>query len=127
MRVLLIEDDARLAEALSEQLRAAGFAVDRSADGVEGLYLGEEFPIDLAIIDLGLPELPGLEVIRRLRSRGRDFPILVLTARSGWEDKVAGLAHGGEGLQQQAIVGVIEVGVLTDMASPAARARLPAK
>jgi len=96
VRVLLIEDDARLADTLSEQLRAAGYAVDRSGDGIEGLYLGEEFPIDLAIIDLGLPELPGLEVIRRLRSRGRDFPILVLTARSGWQDKVAGLEAGAD-------------------------------
>jgi two-component system response regulator PhoP len=96
VRVLLVEDDARLAETLGEQLRAAGYAVDRSADGVEGLYLGEEYPIDLAIIDLGLPELPGLEVIRRLRSRGRDFPILVLTARSGWQDKVAGLEAGAD-------------------------------
>jgi two-component system response regulator PhoP len=96
MRVLLIEDDERLVEALGQQLRDAGFAVDVSKDGVEGLYLGEEFPIDLAIIDLGLPELPGLEVIRRLRSHGRDFPILVLTARSEWQDKVAGLEAGAD-------------------------------
>jgi len=91
MRVLLIEDDTRLAAALGKQLRDAGYAVDLSADGVDGLFLGEEYPIDLAIIDLGLPELSGLEVIRRLRKRGRDFPILVLTARSEWQDKVAGL------------------------------------
>jgi len=96
MRVLLIEDDARLQETLGTNLRAAGYAVDVSADGIEGLYLGEEFPVDLAIIDLGLPELPGLEVIRQLRSRGRDFPILVLTARSGWQDKVAGLEAGAD-------------------------------
>ncbi len=89
MRVLLIEDDKRLLEALTSNLRAAGYAVDASTDGIEGLYLGEEFPIDLAIIDLGLPEMPGLDVIRELRSRGRDFPILVLTARSEWQDKVA--------------------------------------
>ena len=96
MRVLLIEDDERLAESLRASLRAAGYAVDVSADGVEGLYLGEEFPIDLAIIDLGLPELPGLEVIRRLRSHGRDFPILVLTARSEWQSKVEGLEAGAD-------------------------------
>lgn len=96
MRLLLIEDDSRLVESLRRQLRDAGFAVDVSTDGVEGLYLGEEFPIDLAIIDLGLPELPGLEVIRKLRSRGRDFPILVLTARSEWQDKVAGLEAGAD-------------------------------
>lgn len=96
MRLLLIEDDTRLVESLRRQLRDAGFAVDVSTDGVEGLYLGEEFPIDLAIIDLGLPELPGLEVIRKLRSRGRHFPILVLTARSEWQDKVAGLEAGAD-------------------------------
>ncbi len=96
MRVLLIEDDKRLLEALTSNLRAAGYAVDASSDGIEGLYLGEEFPIDLAIIDLGLPELPGLDVIRELRSRGRDFPILVLTARSEWQDKVAGLEAGAD-------------------------------
>jgi two-component system response regulator PhoP len=96
MRVLLIEDDPRLVETLGAQLRQAGYAVDVSTDGIEGLYVGEEFPIDLAIIDLGLPELPGLEVIRKLRGRGRDFPILVLTARSEWQDKVAGLEAGAD-------------------------------
>jgi two-component system response regulator PhoP len=96
MRVLLIEDDARLAEALAGQLRGAGFAVDLSADGVEGLFFGEEYPVDLAIIDLGLPGMSGLEVIRRLRRGGRAFPILVLTARSQWQDKVEGLEAGAD-------------------------------
>ena len=96
MRVLLIEDDQRLLDTLATHLREAGYAVDASRDGIEGLYLGEEFPIDLAIIDLGLPEMPGLDVIRELRSRGRDFPILVLTARSQWQDKVAGLEAGAD-------------------------------
>ena len=96
MRVLVVEDDPRLQETLSSHLRAAGYAVDLSADGIEGLYLGEEFPVDLAIIDLGLPKLSGLEVIRKLRSGGRDFPILVLTARSEWQDKVAGLEAGAD-------------------------------
>jgi len=96
MRVLLIEDDQRLLETLGTHLRESGYAVDESTDGIEGLYLGEEFPIDLAIIDLGLPDLPGLEVIRELRSKGRDFPILVLTARSEWQDKVAGLEAGAD-------------------------------
>jgi two-component system response regulator PhoP len=96
MRVLLVEDDPRLVESLGTQLREAGYAVDVSSDGIEGLYVGEEFPIDLAIIDLGLPQLPGLEVIRELRKRGRDFPILVLTARSEWQDKVAGLEAGAD-------------------------------
>ena len=96
MRILLIEDDERLVESLGERLREAGYALDVSTDGIEGLYLGEEFPIDLAIIDLGLPGLNGLEVIRRLRQGGRDFPILVLTARSDWQDKVEGLEAGAD-------------------------------
>ncbi len=96
MRILLIEDDQRLLDTLATHLREAGYAVDASTDGVEGLYLGEEFPIDLAIIDLGLPEMPGLDVIRELRGRGRNFPILVLTARSEWQDKVAGLEAGAD-------------------------------
>ncbi|MEJ2400058.1 MAG: response regulator transcription factor [Xanthomonadales bacterium] len=96
MRILLIEDDLRLVESLGERLREAGFALDVSTDGAEGLYAGEEFPIDLAIIDLGLPKLSGLDVIRALRERGRDFPILILTARSDWQDKVAGLEAGAD-------------------------------
>jgi two-component system response regulator PhoP len=96
MRVLLIEDDVRLVESLGDHLREAGFALDVSTNGVEGLYVGEEFPVDLAIIDLGLPEMSGLEVIRELRRRGRSFPILVLTARSEWQDKVEGLEAGAD-------------------------------
>ena len=96
MRILLIEDDERLVASLGERLREAGYALDVSSDGVEGLYVGEEFPIDLAIIDLGLPGLNGLEVIRRLRQGGREFPILVLTARSDWQDKVEGLEAGAD-------------------------------
>ncbi len=96
MRVLIVEDDPALGQSLAKKLRAAGFAVDLSADGREGLYFGEEFPLDLAIIDLGLPEISGLEVIRRLRANGRTFPILVLTARSDWKDKVEGLEAGAD-------------------------------
>lgn len=96
MRVLIVEDDPDLRDTLGKLLREAGFAVDVTADGREGLYYGEEFPVDLAIIDLGLPEMPGLELIRRLRAEGRDFPILVLTARADWQDKVAGLEAGAD-------------------------------
>lgn len=96
MRILLIEDDERLVESLGAQLRDSGYALDVSTDGVEGLYVGEEFPVDLAIIDLGLPGLNGLEVIRRLREGGREFPILILTARSDWQDKVEGLEAGAD-------------------------------
>jgi two-component system response regulator PhoP len=96
MRILLVEDEAQLREALQAQLRAAGHAVDVAADGTEGLYLALEYPLDVAIIDLGLPGLPGLEVIRRLRAAGRSYGVLVLTARDRWEDKVEGLSAGAD-------------------------------
>lgn len=96
MRVLIVEDDKVLRESLATRLRAAGFVVDACADGREGLYYGEEFPLDLAIVDLGLPEVSGLELIRRLRAAGRDYPILILTARTDWQDKVEGLEAGAD-------------------------------
>jgi two-component system response regulator PhoP len=70
--------------------------VDAAADGEEGLYLGLEYPIDVAIIDLGLPKLPGMSVIKQLREAGKTFPILVLTARDSWQDKVEGLESGAD-------------------------------
>jgi two-component system response regulator PhoP len=96
MRALIVEDDPDLLGSLGKLLRDQGFAVDSSADGAEGLYLATEFPIDLAIIDLGLPQLSGLELIKRLREAGRKFPVLVLTARSDWQDKVLGLEAGAD-------------------------------
>ena len=87
MRILLVEDDTGLQTSLAEILREAGYAVDVTGDGIEGLFFGEEYPIDLAIIDLGLPGLPGLDLIRKLRELERQFPILILTARSEWQDK----------------------------------------
>ena len=91
MRLLLIEDDASLRGSLAAQLRTDGFAVEEAANGREGLYFALEFPVDLAIVDLGLPELPGIDIIRRVREAGKAFPILVLTARDRWQDKVDGL------------------------------------
>ena len=96
MRILVVEDDWALQTTLAEILRDAGYAVDVSGDGVEGLFFGQEYPLDLAIIDLGLPGMPGLELIRRLRAQERQFPILVLTARADWQDKVAGLEAGAD-------------------------------
>jgi two-component system response regulator PhoP len=96
MRALIVEDDPDLLHSLSKLLREQGFAVDAAADGREGLYLATEFPIDIAIIDLGLPQLSGLELIKRLRAAGRKFPVLVLTARSDWQDKVTGLETGAD-------------------------------
>ncbi len=88
MRLLVIEDDATLRESLAQKLTAAGFAVEQAADGKEGLYFAQEYPIDLAIIDLGLPGMSGLDIIRQVRSEGKTYPILILTARDRWEDKV---------------------------------------
>ena len=96
MRVLVIEDEQQLRQYLSLHLRQSGYAVDVAADGQEGLYLGMEYPIDVAVIDLGLPGLSGIEVIRKLREGGKQFPILILTARDRWQDKVEGLEAGGD-------------------------------
>jgi len=96
MRILLVEDDTDLRRQLSERLRANGYALDCAEDGQEGLYFGREYVYDAAIIDLGLPKLGGLELIRRLRAEQRRWPILVLTARGHWQDKVAGLEAGAD-------------------------------
>jgi two-component system response regulator PhoP len=96
MRLLLIEDDAALRLGLARQLEAEGYRVDLSADGEEGLYLAREFPFDLAIVDLGLPKLNGLTIVQRLRAEGRSMPILILTARGTWQDKVSGLEAGAD-------------------------------
>ena len=96
MRLLLIEDDQTLREALTQKLLEAGFAVEQAADGKEGLYFASEYPIDLAIIDLGLPGMSGLDIIRQVRADGKTYPILILTARDRWEDKVDGLSAGAD-------------------------------
>jgi len=96
MRLLVIEDDDTLREALAEQLAEGGYAVEQAADGREGLYFALEYPIDLAIIDLGLPEVSGLDIIREAREQGKTYPILILTARDRWQDKVDGLSAGAD-------------------------------
>lgn len=96
MRVLLIEDEEHLRIQLRDRLKAEGHVVDTAADGEEGLYAGSEFPIDIAVIDLGLPKLSGIEVIKRLRAAEKRFPILILTARGRWQDKVEGLEAGAD-------------------------------
>src|SRR5690349_15223306 len=96
MHSLLVEDEQALRDSLAQQLKGAGFTVDCAADGVEGLYQGKEFSFDLAIIDLGLPKLPGIDVIKQLRAAGKSFPILILTARDRWQDKVEGLQAGAD-------------------------------
>lgn len=96
MRILVVEDEQPLRESLVAQLKSASFNVDAAADGEEGLYAGREYPIDLAVIDLGLPKVSGIELIRKLRAAGRAFPILILTARDRWQDKVEGLQSGAD-------------------------------
>jgi len=96
MRLLVIEDDATLRESLCRQLADAGFGIEQAADGREGLYFALEYPVDLAIVDLGLPEISGLELIREVRGKGKTYPILILTARDRWQDKVDGLDAGAD-------------------------------
>lgn len=96
MRLLLVEDEKSLRDSLQATLKEAGFVVDVAADGEEGLYFATEYPIDLAIVDLGLPGLSGMELIRRARAQGVKVPILILTARDRWQDKVEGLEAGAD-------------------------------
>lgn len=96
MKLLIIEDDNVLREQLRLSLENAGFFVMCSADGEDGLYKAKEFEFDLAIIDIGLPKLSGLEVIASIRKLGLALPILILTARSSWQDKVEGLNAGAD-------------------------------
>jgi two-component system response regulator PhoP len=96
MRILVVEDEATLRDSLKARLTDSGFTVDVARDGEEGLFAGTEYPLDVAIVDLGLPGLSGLEVIRRLRGAGKTYPILILTARDNWQDKVEGLQAGAD-------------------------------
>lgn len=96
MRALVIEDDPDLRGQIAKFLTDEGFAVDVAADGDNGIYMAEEYPADVAIVDLGLPGVEGLEIIRRVRKTGRKYPILILTARDGWETKVEGLEAGAD-------------------------------
>ena len=96
MRLLIVEDEPALRETLAQQFRTAGFAVDLAADGVEGEFSGKEYPIDIAVVDLGLPGKSGLEAIRAWRKADKSFPVLILTARDSWQEKVAGLDAGAD-------------------------------
>jgi two-component system response regulator PhoP len=96
MRILVVEDEAALRDSLRARLVEAGFTVDIARDGDEGLFSGSEYPLDVAIVDLGLPGIPGLEVIRRLSAAGKTYPIMILTARDNWQDKVEGLQAGAD-------------------------------
>lgn len=96
MRILLIEDEAQLQIQIQQQLEADGYMVDTCSNGEEGLFCASEYPLDAAIIDIGLPGISGLDVIKKLRDQGSLLPILILTARDNWQDKVNGLETGGD-------------------------------
>jgi two-component system response regulator PhoP len=96
MRLLLVEDDINLQENLHRHLSAQGYSVDVASDGEEGLFQGREYNYDIAIIDIGLPKITGLALIKTLRADGVKFPIILLTARDRWQDKVEGLEVGAD-------------------------------
>lgn len=96
MKLLVVEDDPTLRQQLVETLKGHKFSVDQARDGEEALYLGREYPYDLAVVDLGLPKLDGVELIRLWRSEALMFPVLILTARGRWQDKVEGLDAGAD-------------------------------
>ncbi len=96
MRVLLVEDDPDLRRQVTDVLHGAGYVVDVAADGQEGHFLGDTEPYDAVVLDLGLPIVDGLSVLERWRAAGRLMPVLVLTARDGWSEKVAGFDAGAD-------------------------------
>ncbi len=96
MRILVVEDEPNLSAQLKSRLGEEGFIVDVAGDGEEGLYFGREYDYDAAVVDLGLPKLDGMDLIAELRRENRDFPVLVLTARGNWQDKVEGLEAGAD-------------------------------
>jgi len=96
MRVLVVEDDTELAERIRTALREAGYAVDITGEGEEAAYLGREEPYDAVVLDLGLPGRPGLEVLSDWRGSGVDLPVLILTARNAWYERVEGIEAGAD-------------------------------
>src|SRR5437868_11900496 len=96
MRILVVEDEARLARQLATALGDAGYAVDCAADGERADFLGQTERYDAVVLDLGLPEVDGLTVLHRWREAGMTFPVLVLTARGSWHEKVQGIDGGAD-------------------------------
>ena len=96
MRLLVVEDDDPLREALERTLTQAGYAVDTAANGVDAEHLGDTEPYDAIVLDLGLPRRPGLEVLRHWRARGNAIPVIILTARDTWQEKVDGFKAGAD-------------------------------
>lgn len=96
MRALIVEDEPSLRAQLADALRDTGYAVDEADEGETGLHMATTMPIDVAIVDLGLPKIDGVSLIRQTREQGHSYPILILTARDSWEDKVDGLEAGAD-------------------------------
>jgi two-component system response regulator PhoP len=96
MRIVVVEDEQNLREQMQAALLKKGYGVDLAADGEEGRYFATEFEYDVAIIDLGLPKLNGIDLIKQLRKQDINYPILILTARGHWQDKVDGLEAGAD-------------------------------
>ena len=96
MRILVVEDELELQADVRAQLENEGYIVDTSGEGNEGLFFATEYPLDAAIIDIGLPGISGIEIIQRLRAQGSTLPVLILTARSRWQEKVEGLEAGAD-------------------------------
>jgi len=96
MRVLVVEDEVSLRRQVAEALREAGYAVDACGDGEEGHFLGDTEPYDAVVLDLGLPKLDGLSALKRWRADGRDMPVIILTARDRWTEKVEGIDAGAD-------------------------------
>lgn len=96
MRILIVEDEPTLRAQIAQAFKDEGYVAETAGDGEQGLYMAQEYPIDLAVIDLGLPKLGGIEIIKRIRKAGRTVPVLILTARDGWQSKVEGLEAGAD-------------------------------
>lgn len=96
MRVLVVEDEPILCQQIQQYFANKGFAVDVANNGAEGFYAGKEYPVDIAVIDIGLPDFSGVELIKKLRQEDIAYPILILTARSRWQEKVEGLDAGAD-------------------------------
>lgn len=96
MRILVVEDEITLCKQIHQYLEGKGFAVDTANTGKDGYYMGKEYPVDAAVIDIGLPDFSGIELIKRLRKDNITLPILILTARSRWQEKVEGLEAGAD-------------------------------
>jgi len=96
MRILVVEDDADLSRQLKDALKDVGYAVDVANDGEEGHHLGDTEPYDAVILDLGLPVIDGVSVLQKWRADGKKFPVLILTARDQWSEKVAGFDAGAD-------------------------------